>query len=445
MNYKEHFLKNISLAYPVMLSQLGHVVVGVADSIMVGQLGTEELAAVSLGGAPFYVVMLFGIGVSYALTPLVAAADGQNQQAGIRSLLKHAVILDTIVGVLLFLLLYFGGPLLSYFDQEPEVVDLALPYLNIIAGSLIPVMIFQGFRQFGEGLSYTKQAMYISISANVINIILNYFLIYGIWVFPELGMNGAGWATLISRILMMIVMVWFVFKFKDFKPYTTGFNFRNYEWKIWKKLLKIGIPSGLQFVFEVGAFAMAAIMVGWLGAVPLAAHQIALNLSGITYMTASGISAAATIRVGNQLGKNDISTLRRAGFTCLIMATVFMAICGLIFILGKTLLPGYYVDDAAVIALSADLLIVAAFFQISDGIQVVGLGALRGLADVKIPTIVTMVAYWFIAIPVGYVLGITLDMGSIGIWIGLLIGLTLAAVAHFWRFQHLTRRLMTTV
>ncbi|MEQ8715228.1 MAG: MATE family efflux transporter [Cyclobacteriaceae bacterium] len=442
MTYKEHFLQNITLAYPVMLSQLGHVVVGVADSIMVGQLGTEELAAVSLGGAPFYVVMLFGIGVSYALTPLVAASDGQNQQSGIRSLLKHAVILDAVFGVLLFLLLYFGGPLLSYFDQEPVVVDLALPYLNIIAGSLIPVMIFQAFRQFAEGLSYTKQAMYISISANVVNIILNYFLIYGIWIFPELGMNGAGWSTLISRVLMVIVMIWFVFRFKDFKPYVTGFNLSNYEWKIWKKLLKIGIPSGLQFVFEVGAFAMAAIMVGWLGAVPLAAHQIALNLSGITYMTASGISAAATIRVGNQLGKNDISTLRRAGFTCTIMAAGFMAICGLVFILGKTLLPSYYVDDVAVIALSADLLIVAAFFQISDGIQVVGLGSLRGLADVKIPTIVTMVAYWFIAIPVGYVLGITLDMGSIGIWIGLLIGLTLAAIAHLWRFQNLTRRLL---
>jgi MATE family multidrug resistance protein len=409
---------------------------------MVGQLGTEELAAVSLGGAPFYVIMLFGIGVSYALTPLVASADGQNQISGIRSLLKHAVILDTLVGVLLFLLLYLVGPSLSYFDQDPEVVDLALPYLNIIAGSLIPVLIFQAFRQFAEGLSYTKQAMYISISANILNIILNYFLIYGIWIFPELGMNGAGWATLISRVVMVIVMVWFVFRFKDFKPYTTGFKLGDYDWNIWYKLLKIGIPSGLQFVFEVGAFAMAAIMIGWLGAVPLAAHQIALNLSGITYMTASGISAAATIRVGNQLGKNDIRTLRRAGFTCLMMAAGFMAVCGLIFILGKSLLPSLYVDDSAVIALSADLLIVAAFFQISDGVQVVGLGSLRGLSDVKIPTLLTMVAYWFIAMPIAYLLGIVLGLGSVGIWIGLLIGLTLAAGSHLWRFQQLTKRLL---
>ncbi|MEM8895324.1 MAG: MATE family efflux transporter, partial [Bacteroidota bacterium] len=265
MTLKEHFWKNWVLAYPVMLSQLGHVVVGVADSIMVGQLGTEELAAVSLGGAPFYVVMLFGIGVSYALTPLVAAADGGDQHPYIRSLLKHAVILDAIVGVLLFLLLYFGGPLVRYFDQEPEVVAIALPYLYIIGGSLIPVMIFQAFRQFAEGLSYTKQAMYISISANMLNILLNYLLIYGIWIFPELGVNGAAWATLISRVIMAGAMMAFVFKFKDFKPFTTGFNFKDYDWQIWNKLLRIGVPSGMQFVFEVGAFAMAAIMVGWLG------------------------------------------------------------------------------------------------------------------------------------------------------------------------------------
>ncbi len=442
MTYREHFLKNWSLAYPVMLSQLGHVVVGVADSIMVGQLGTEELAAVSLGGAPFYVVMLFGIGVSYALTPLVAAADGQDQAFYIRNLLKHAIVLDALVGVLLFLLLYFGGPLVQYFDQEPNVVAIALPYLYIIGGSLIPVMIFQAFRQFAEGLSYTKQAMYISISANLLNILLNYLLIYGVWFFPELGVNGAGWATLISRVVMAIAMIVFVFRFKDFSQYITGFKFKNYAWTIWSKLLKIGVPSGLQFVFEVGAFAMAAIMVGWLGAIPLAAHQIALNLSGITYMTASGISAAATIRVGNQLGKSDISTLRTAGFTCLAMAAGFMAFCALVFIVGKTILPGFYVDDTSVIVLAADLLIVAAFFQISDGVQVVGLGSLRGLSDVKIPTLVTMVSYWFIAIPVGYVLGIMLDMGSIGIWIGLLIGLTLAAIAHVWRFNSLTKKLL---
>jgi MATE family multidrug resistance protein len=441
VNYKQHFKLNTKLALPVMLSQLGHVMVGVADSVMVGQLGTAELAAVSLGGAPFFLVMLFGIGISYGVTPLVAAEDGNGNHSLIRDYLKHAIVLNFIIGILLFLLIYLSAPLLGYLDQDPEVVKFALPYLYIIASSLIPLLLFQAFRQFCEGLSLTKQAMYISVGANLLNVVLNYVLIYGKWGFPELGLNGAAWATLISRIIMALMMAYYVFSSRRFKIYIDTINFREYTNVIWVRILKIGVPSGLQFIFEVGAFAMAAIMVGWLGAEALAAHQIALNLAGITYMTASGISAAATIRVGNQMGKRDFATLRRAGYTCFIMAAIFMAICAIIFITANEQLPRLYIDNEEVIKLTAQLLLIAAVFQISDGVQVVGLGALRGLSDVKIPTVVTMVSFWFFAIPLGYFLGFNLKMGTIGIWIGLLTGLTLAAIAHLIRFEILTKKL----
>ncbi len=443
MTYREHIAKNFTLAFPVMLSQLGHVMVGVADSVMVGQLGTVELAAVSLGGAPFHLIMLFGIGISYGITPLVAAADGNENANRINILLKHALVVDFIVGILLSLLLIAAAPYLGIIGQEAEVLDYAIPYINIVSLSLIPLMVFQAFRQFVEGVSMTKQAMYISISANVINVILNYLLIYGALGFPELGLNGAAWATFISRVLMAVGMGVFVFRSRRLQIYTKSLGLVKLSMRPVKSLLQIGIPSGLQFIFEAGAFAMATVMIGWLGAEALAAHQIALNLAGITYMTASGISAAATIRVGNQFGKGDFSTMRLAGFSCFLMVGIFMAVCALAFMLGREFLPNLYVDDAEVIAIAAQLMIIAAIFQISDGIQVVGLGALRGLSDVKVPTMVTALAFWVLAIPLGYLLGFVLDYGAFGVWIGLLLGLSVAGLLHLIRFNHKSNSLLS--
>ncbi len=441
-NYREHLRRNFSLAYPVMLSQIGHVMVGVADSVMVGQLGAVPLASVSLGSGLFHVLMLFAIGVSYAVTPLVAAADGEGDYERSSVLLKHAFYVNMVLGVILAIGLSLSSGVLNYFDQEEEVLVLAIPYLTIISFSIIPITLFQTFRQFAEGLSSTKPAMVISVLGNLANVGLNYILIFGKLGFPEMGVNGAALATLISRVLISIGMMLYVFKSGHFSNALKSFSWSGFQSKISNQLLKIGVPSGLQFIFEAGAFAMAAVMVGWIGAKQLAAHQIALNLAAITYMTATGISAAATIRVGNQLGKKDIPTLRVAGNTCFIMVVVMMSVFGLIFILYNELLPSLYIDDPEVIGYAATLLIIAAFFQISDGVQVVGLGALRGLADVKIPTIVTLFAYWIMALPIGYYMGIRMDLGANGIWFGLLIGLSISAVAQFSRFRKLTKELL---
>jgi MATE family multidrug resistance protein len=377
--------------------------------------------------------------ISYAITPLVSSADGSGNKGTIADLLRHGTIINGLGGFLLFLLIFIGGEILWYMNQPEEVVEIAIPYLNIITLSLIPLMFFQTYRQFAEGLSLTHRAMVIVIISNLINIALNYILIFGKMGAPALGLSGAGWATLIARLIMAFWMGWYIYSGKPFAEFRAGFKLRlSLSKKIFRNLLRIGIPSGLQFIFEVGAFGFAAIMVGWFGAEELAAHQIAINLASITYMTASGLSAAATIRVGNQRGMGNIHNLRRAAFSIYGMVIIFMGICALLFIIGRNFLPALYIDNIIVQHQAASLIIIAGLFQLSDGLQVVCLGALRGLEDVKIPTILTFVAYWVLALPIGYFLGFKAGMGPEGIWYGLLTGLTVVALALLWRFNKLT-------
>jgi MATE family multidrug resistance protein len=442
LTLKEHYKKNFTLAYPVMLSQMGHILVNLSDSVMVGQLGTIPLASVSLAISVFSIVLLFGIGVSYGMTPLVAQADGEDDKQRAVSILKHGLILNTLFGVILMFATYGGGKLLVFMGQDQEVLDGTIPYLGLMAICMLPLMVFQSFRQFAEGLSFTKQSMIISISANVLNVILNYILIFGKFGMEPMGLMGAGWATLISRIFMTVLMGGYIIFSKRFAPYMVFYKAIKTTKSVYRNILKIGVPSGVQYIFEVGAFSAAAIMIGWLGAMPLAAHQIAMNLSAVTYMMSTGIAAAATIRIGNQLGKKDIKTLRMAGFTCFVMAAIFMAFTGIGFILGKDFLPTFYSDEIDVIKYTSSLLVIAAIFQISDGVQAVGLGVLRGISDVKVPTLITFLAFWAMSIPIGYVLGIKLEYGAQGVWVGLLVGLTVAGLLHFLRFKALTKRLL---
>lgn len=433
MTLKEHFRKNIILAYPVVIGQLGHIMVNVADSMMVGRVGVVPLAGATFAGAIFIVLMLFGIGVSYAITPLVAAENPTNTSK-LKGFLQDGFLMNLILGLLLALLGYAASFFLQHFGQEEEVVAQARPYLRVMSVSLIPLMIFQTFRQYSEGLSDTMNPMVVSIVANVINIGLNYMLIFGKFGFEPMGLFGAGVATLLSRILMPLLMILLTRKI------IAGFQWKFHFSGI-KRMLKIGVPSGMQYVFEVGAFGGAGIMIGWIGAKELAAHNIALNLSAISYMAATGIAAASTIRIGNQLGLKDKQNLRMAGFTSFTLVAVFMAICASVFIVFREFFPTLYVNEQPVIAIASTLLIVGAAFQISDGLQAVGLGVLRGLRDVRIPTIVTFVSYWVIALPLGYILAFPMNLGVYGIWIALSVGLTLAAVLNIWRFNRLTNRM----
>jgi MATE family multidrug resistance protein len=441
-NFKEHFPKTLSLAYPVMLSQLGQVMVGVADSMMVGRLGAETLAAASLANSIFFVTMMFGIGVSMAITPLVAAADGEGKPNRISKVFKHGFVISFFTGCLLCLVIVLASPVLFYLNQPEEVVRLAIPYLMIITSSLIPFMLFQTFKQFAEGLSQTKQAMFITVFCNLANIFMNWVLIYGNLGFPAMGINGAGWATLISRVMMALMISYYVWNSKRYIPYKIGFGFRKLSFPLMSKMLQIGVPTGFQFIFEVGAFSAAAIMMGWIGVNALAAHQIAINLASISYMMASGLSAAAMVRVGNQLGRNDIKSLREIGFTTFGMVAIFMLFFAVVLIAFRNFLPMLYINDLPVIEMTSSLLIIAGLFQLSDGIQVVGLGALRGMADVKVPTVVTLIAYWGVGLPLGYFFAFPLGFNEQGIWYGLFTGLTCTGILLIYRFNQLSKKML---
>lgn len=427
-----------------MLTQLGHVMMGVMDNVMVGHVGAASLAAAGLALVAFNVLFLFGIGVSYAITPLVAAAHGEKDTGKIIEALRHGLVINFMNGLLLFGLVRVGEKVLYSLGQSEEVVSLAIPYLNIIAFSLIPILVFQSFKQFAEGLSQTKVAMMVLLTANVLNLILNYMFIYGHGGFPAMGLVGAGWATLCSRTFMMLAIGFYVYYAPVFKLYRRGFSIGNYSRKTFNTLLAIGIPSGAQFIFEVAAFDFSLVMMGWFGTKTQAAHLIAINLATISYMTTSGLAAAATVRVGYFLGGRDFVNLKLAAKTLLMMALCIMACWSLLFIFGRHFLPVLYVTDQEVILIASSLLVIAGLFQLADGTQVVCASALRGLQDVKIPSIFILIAYWVVGLPLGYWLGFKTALGGIGVWLGLLIALTLTALAMWIRFKNLSQKLHHT-
>ena len=435
-----------------MLGMLGHTFVAFADNVMVGQLGTAELAAVSLGNSFIFIAMSLGIGFTTAITPLVAEADSSNNIVEGKKAFKHGLVLSTILSVLLFCLILLFKPLLYKMDQPEEVVELAIPYLDIVALSLIPLIIFQALKQFSDGLSNTKYPMYATIVANIINIVLNYLLIFGSFGFPKLGIVGAGIGTLFSRIIM-VYFLWIIFRNRSkFKAYITNFDFRKIEKQISLKLFNLGFPSALQMFFEVGIFTAAIWLSGVLGKNPQAANQIALNLSSMTFMVGIGLSVAAMVRVGNQKGLKDFISLRRIAFSIFFLTFLIEIVFASFFLIFREWLPTLYLDqntlvnlndNKEVIIIASKLLLIAAFFQIFDGLQVTILGALRGLQDVKIPALITFISYWIVGFPICYYLCLYTKLESIGIWIGLFTGLFVASILLYLRFNYLSKKLIS--
>ncbi len=449
--YTKEFRYNLKLAAPVMLGMLGHTFVGLVDNIMVGQLGTAELAAVSLGNSFMFIAMSLGIGFSTAITPLIAEADAENNFKRGKLIFKHGLFLCLALGVSLFLLILIAKPLMYFMKQPVEVVELAIPYLDLVAFSLIPLIVFQALKQFSDGLSMTKYPMYATLVANLVNVGLNYVLIFGKLGFPQMGIIGAAIGTLVSRFVM-VVFLWVFLKNKEkSNGYVTSIKFWVLRRKEINKIIALGFPSALQMFFEVAIFTAAIWLSGILGKNPQAANQIALNLASMTFMVAMGLSVAAMIRVGNQKGLQHFRDLRRIALSIFLLTFIIEIVFAIFFILFNELLPQIYLDvkdvenltdNTEVITIAAKLLIVAALFQISDGIQVTVLGALRGLQDVKIPTLITFIAYWIVGFPISYYLGLHTEYKSSGIWLGLLAGLSVSAILLYLRFKMLTKRLI---
>ncbi|MGB1569759.1 MAG: MATE family efflux transporter [Schleiferiaceae bacterium] len=440
--YRTQYGVSLKLAYPVMVGQLGQILVSVADSIMVGKfLGTIPLAAISLAVSILIIPMVFAIGVAFGLTPLIAGADGKDDPAEAVKYFKNGLVLNSILGLVVYGVLAIFAQFAHLLGQDERVVSEAMPYLHIVGFSIVPMMAFFAFKQFAEGLSDTKAGMRVSLMANLLNILLNYPLITGWGPFPELGLAGAAVSTLGTRFLMVAGMAIYIRKHKKFAAYWSHWRSTEITWRSIRDILAIGVPSGLQLVFEAGAFAMSGVIVGMIGPVQQAAHQIALNIASVSYMMVSGLGAAATIRVGNQLGKRDIPMLRLAGQSLFHLTLAMMVLTMMLLIGLRNFLPEFYSSDPEVLQYTAVLMIAAGIFQLPDGLQATTLGALRGVQDVNIPTIIAFVAYWVIAVPMCYYLGITEKMGPLGVWIGLTIGLVLASIALYWRFQHKVRRI----
>ncbi len=428
---------------------LGHTLISIVDNIMVGNLGSTELAAVSLGGSFVFIGMSLGIGFSTAITPLVSMADAEKDDNKIRSVFHHGLLSCVILGFFIFTLIVLAKPIMYLMHQPKEVIDLASPYIDWVAFSLIPVIIFQGYKQFADGLSRTKYSMYAIFMANIVHIIINYMLIYGVWIFPKLGIIGAALGTVISRILMVVFMHFIMKNNAQLNPYFKNFSFREIKKSMLKKIASLGIPSAMQMLFEVALFTAAIWLCGSIGKTSQAANQIALTLATTTFMFAMGLSVAATIRVGNNKGLMDYKNLIIVARSVFIFTFIMETFFGILFVILHNFLPHLFlnmenvdqvIENKEVIIIASKLLLVAAVFQISDGIQVVVLGALRGLQDVKVPMYITFVAYWVVGFPTSFFLGKYTELKAVGVWIGLLAGLSTAALFLYLRFHKLTKQ-----
>lgn len=372
--YTKEFSYNLKLAYPVILGMLGHTLIAIVDNIMVGNLGSTELAAVSLGSSFVFIGMSIGIGFSTAITPLVSEADAEKNDKKIRSVFHHGLLSCTVLGVVLFILIVLAKPIMLLMHQPKEVVDLAAPYIDWVAFSLIPVIIFQGYKQFADGLSRTKYSMYAILLANVVHIFFNYMLIYGIWIFPKLGILGAALGTVISRIMMVVFMHFIMQNNIQLKPYFKNFSLKEIKKSMLKKIANLGIPSAMQMLFEVALFTAAIWLSGSIGKTSQAANQIALTLATTTFMFAMGLSVAATIRVGNQKGLMDYKKLIVVARSVFLLAIIVETIFGILFVVLHNFLPHLFlnmnnvsqvIENKEVIFIASKLLLVAAIFQIN--------------------------------------------------------------------------------
>ncbi len=423
---------NAPLALPVVAGQVGHIAASVADSVMVGRLGTVPLAAVSLANSILSVPLVFGIGMAYGLTPLVAHAHGQRRSAKGQQLFKNALAVNLAAALLMTLMAFALAWGAEQTGQDPRVLEAYRPYFLVVSLSYIPFMLFMAGKQYLEGMGETQIPMRLSLIGNSLNVVLNALLIYGWLGFPEWGMTGAGIATLIARLYMAAGMYWFLVRKGriNAEVWTAA---RVTVHRVWA-LLKLGVPTGFQYIFEVSAFAISAWIIGTYGATALAAHQVAISLASISYMAATGLGAAATIRIGQYLGQRDHRAAREAATSLFGLTVLFMTFTGLLFLVGRNVFPFLYTDSAEVAQLAGQLLVVATLFQISDGMQATALGALRGIQDVKMPTLFTFIAYYVFALPLEWVIGTYFDGGAVGVWIALAVGLTVAAGAMTVRF-----------
>ncbi len=454
VTYTKEFSYNLRLSIPVILGLLGHTLVGMIDNIMVGKLDPINLAAVSLGNSYIFIAMSIGIGFSAAITPIVAEAHSERNHSKLKTSFINGFLLCLMLGLVLYILVLLLKGTLTHLDQPEEVVSLALPYLDIVAISLIPLLLFQALKQFTDGLSKTIYPMYATVLANIINVVINYILIFGMLGFPKLGIIGAAIGTLVSRIIMFVFLFYMLINNRIIYEYISDLKSFLYDKLMIKKILNLGLPTSLQMFFEVGVFTTAIWLSGLLGEIPQSANQIVLNISSMTFMVASGLSVSAAIRAGNQKGLNNYKELKRISLSILLLGIYFATFFALGIYFLRDYLPYIYIDinnqenfieNIRIVKIASKLFIIVAIFQLFDSAQVIMLGTLRGMQDVKVPTIIVFIAYWIVGFPISFILGDESSMAETGIWIGLLCGLLFSAVFLYLRFLYLTNKMINKI
>jgi MATE family multidrug resistance protein len=431
----KEFSRTLKISIPLIISNVSQIGLGLIDSAMIGAVDYHQLAASSLVINVIAIPHVLGIGMTLAISPLVAIANGRKDTLKASHVLYNGFVLSTIAAVFIAILMVVTSNLLFHLGQDDAVATFAVPFYKLMAWSLIPMLIFSAVKQFCDALELTKTAMLLSLLSLPINAFLNWIFIYGRFGFARMELFGAGLGTLITRTLIAVILILIVTRHKLFVPYI---QLRAAAWKIswktWKELLGIGIPSSMQYGLEAGAFSVSGIMIGWLGATAQAAHQIALNLASTTFMAALGLSLGASIRVANAYGRGDRLQMRSIGTSTIAGGLAYGLACGILFIIFQHQLPFAFTNNYEVASMASTLLVMGAIFQISDATQAIGVGLLRGIKDAKVPTLFVAIAYWVIGIPVGYFLSFKINMGASGIWIGFITGLTVSSILLNSRF-----------
>lgn len=429
------------LGVPIVVGQLGIIIMSLADTMMVGWYGTKELGAAAFVNNLFNLVIIFAVGFSYGITPIVGALFGRKERSAIGGVLRNALCLNCMMSLVLMSVMGILYLNLHRLGQPVELIALMRPYFLVLLFSLPFAMIFNAFKQFAEGITDTKTPMYILLSGNMLNIVLNWMLIYGHGL-PELGLLGAGVATLISRVMMVVIFALIFALRKGYLPFREGFLQSKINRQSLSELNRMGLPIALQMGMETSSFSLATIIVGWIGTSALAAHQIMNTVGQLGFMLYYGMAAAVAVRVSNFYGRGEVDNLRhsaRSGFYIILVMAAFVSAGMLIF---RESIGGLFTNNEEVIALVSAIVIPFVVYQVGDGLQCNYANALRGISDVKPLTLFAFIAYFVISLPAGYLFGIVLDMGLVGVWLSFPLGLTTAGVLYYLRFRYRTRRLL---
>lgn len=433
--YKGHYKALLWLGIPIVIGQLGMIVLSFADTLMIGHHSTDELGAASFVNNVFNLVIIFSTGFSYGLTPIVGGLFGKGEHRSAGNALKASLGANVLVGLLLTLImtiLYFNVESLR---QPEELMHLIKPYYLTLLFSLLFVLIFNGFKQFADGITDTQTAMWILLGGNCLNIIGNWILIYGKLGFPELGLLGAGISTLFSRIMMAIVFILIFIFSARFKEYREGFRKMHFPKDIFVRLNTLGWPIGLQMGMEAASFSLSTIMIGWLGTIALASHQVMLTISTFAFMMYYGMGAAIAVRVSNFHGQHDWNNIRRTAYAGFHIIMVMAIVFGFTLYLLRYQLGGWFTDSAEVSATVVTLMLPLLLYQFGDGLQITFANVLRGISDVKPMMVIAFIAYFIISLPVGYLFGFVVGWGTFGVWMAFPFGLTSAGIMLWLRFR----------